>query len=68
MPKYRATGVVSGSKYLGIVEADTEAAAKEAALELDSAGVYLCYQCGNECSDGEIIDVVLTEILEDEVG
>ncbi len=53
MPKYRVTGVVIGSKYLGEFEAATEDDAIELALE--TLGVcMLCNYCTRECEDPSI--------------
>lgn len=59
MPKYRAYGVVSGSKYLGIVEAPDKDEAELKALESEEAFVSLCHQCSSECEDAEVTEVNL---------
>lgn len=64
MKKWQAYGVISGTKYLGEVEAETEEEAKEKAFALDAAWVSLCYQCSSQCSDPEIQDIELEEVEE----
>lgn len=65
MAKYRCSGHVSGSKYLGVVEAANEEAAIEAAYDLPSAYVSLCHQCSGHCEDPEIV-AVNVELIDDE--
>ena len=62
MKKWEVCGVVSGTKYIGTVEAETKEEAEEKAFELDEAFVSLCNQCSRECEDPEIHKVVLEEI------
>jgi len=62
--KWRATGAVAGSKYLGEVEAATEEEAREKAWGLDSAGVSLCHQCSSECEDPEVQDIYVDPVEE----
>jgi hypothetical protein len=61
--KYRCYGLVSGSKYLGIVEADSAIEAEEKAANLDSCYVSFCWQCSSNCENPEIneIDVELED-------
>lgn len=61
--RWRASGVVVGTKYLGEVDALTEDEAKAKALR--RAHVSLCHQCSRECEDPEI-DEVNVEPIEDE--
>lgn len=61
MKKWRCHGIVSGSKYLGEVEAETEEEAIAKAEELDSY-VGLCHQCSRECEDAEITDFQVDEV------
>ena len=58
--KWEVTGVVSGGKYLGTVEADTEEEAKKKAEELDTF-VSLCHQCADECEDPEITEFIVSK-------
>jgi len=51
--KYHLYATVTGSKYLGEVEADSEAEAIQQAEELDTH-VSLCHQCSGQCEDPEI--------------
>jgi hypothetical protein len=57
MPKYRAYGTVVGEKYLGEIEAANEEEAKEKAFNLGECYISLCHQCSSECEDGEIHEV-----------
>ncbi len=66
MPRYRVCGVVTGSKYLGEFEADSEAEAIEIALNSEESHVSLCHQCSSECEDPEIQEA-FAELIEDEV-
>jgi hypothetical protein len=59
--KWDVTGVVTGSKYLGTYEAETEQEAIEMALNSDRAGCSLCHQCTTECEDPEIESAVASE-------
>lgn len=54
MPKFHVVGHVTGSKYLGCFEAETEQEAIEMALNSDEAHVRMCHQCGDECEDPAI--------------
>ena len=57
MAKFRVYGVVTGGKYLGVVEADSAEEAVEKAGELDECCVSLCHQCASECDGAEISDL-----------
>jgi hypothetical protein len=59
VPQFRVYGVVSGSKYLGVFEAET----KEEAIKLATpeASVCLCHQCSEECEDAEIHEIIAEE-------
>ncbi len=63
MPKYRVTGVVIGSKYLGEFEAATEDDAIELALGTVGSCV-LCNQCTSECDDPSIESGYAEEVAE----
>ena len=65
MPKYRIYGAVTGSKYLGTVEADNEAQAKEKGEQLDECYIGLCHQCADECEDPEVT-VVHVELADED--
>lgn len=56
---WRCYGVVTGSKYLGEVQAATETEAKAKAFEQLECGVSLCHQCSDECEDPEIHEVTV---------
>jgi len=64
MAKYKVWGRVIGEKYLGEVEAETAAEARELGLELDTIWVSLCSHCSGECTDPEVADVDV-ELSED---
>ena len=57
MPRYACYGLVSGSKYLGEVEAENEAQAEEKAWNLDSSFVSLCHHCSGQIEDPEITTI-----------
>lgn len=65
LKKWYVTATVVGSKYLGIVEAETENEAKEIAMELENYGnISLCNYCSDECEDGETTEVSVS-LIED---
>lgn len=57
MPKYRAYGVVVGTKYLGEFEAKNKKEAERKALESDECYVSICHQCSGEIDEPEIDEV-----------
>jgi hypothetical protein len=59
MKKYYCYATVTGSKYLGIVEANNEKEAEKKAWELDELYVSLCHQCAGECEDAEITKILV---------
>ena len=60
MPIYRCTATVTGSKYLGEVNADSMEQAIERANALaEDIGVSLCHHCAEECEDPEITNVAV---------
>lgn len=54
MAKWICYGAVSGTKYLGTVDAETAEEAEEKAWKLDKACVSVCHQCSSEISNPEI--------------
>lgn len=64
MKKFRLYGVVTGSKYLGEVEAETSTEAIEQAGKLDMVWASLCHQCSKECEDPMIHDITAEEVEE----
>lgn len=62
MKKWYVTGAVSGSKYLGTVEADTEEHAKKLAWSLSTTNVCLCHQCSDEVEDPEITEIYVEDV------
>lgn len=62
--KFRVSGTVVGSKYLGVFEAKTKEEAEEKALSSPEASVSLCHQCSSECEDPEIQEAH-AELMED---
>ena len=52
MPKFHVYGKVSGSKYLGVVEAPTAEEAAERAIK--TAHVSFCHQCSDDCEDPQV--------------
>jgi len=57
MAKFNCYATISGSKYLGQVEADTSEEAEEKAFKLPSASVHLCHQCAEDIEDPEVTQV-----------
>ena len=62
MKRWSVIGHVSGGKYLGDFEAETEEAAIELALESEAATVHLCHVCCNQCEDPTIEDGTAEEM------
>lgn len=58
MKVWHLYGVVTGTKYLGQVLAQTEEEAVEKGYDLDTASVNLCHHCSGECSDPEIQQII----------
>lgn len=52
--KWDCYGIVSASKYLGTVEADTQEQAQGLALDLPECHISLCHQCASQMDDPEI--------------
>lgn len=61
--RWRVSGVIVGSKYLGEVEASTKEEAEDKALR--RAHVSLCHQCSKQCSDPDIEEAHAEEIEDD---
>jgi hypothetical protein len=59
MPTWSCYGHVTGSKYLGNVEADTEEDARNKAWKLDTAYVSVCNHCSSQVEDPEIDDITV---------
>lgn len=59
MATWRIIGILSASKYLGIVEADTKEEAIEKAEEelVDEMHASLCHYCSREIDLGETYDL-----------
>lgn len=53
---------MTGTKYLGTVDADSEEDAKDKAWGLESADVCLCHQCAGECDDAQINGIELEPV------
>ena len=66
--RWSVSGVVAGSKFLGVFEADTEAEAVEMALDSENAFVSLCHQCSDQCEDPQIESAVAWEVEEEGQG
>ncbi len=63
MPRYRVTGAIVGSKYLGEVEADTlEQALEMADQKYLGEPISLCHECASECEDGCVDLIEVDEI------
>lgn len=59
MPRYRVSGTVTASKYLGEFEADSPEDAVDKALTSDAAYVSVCHQCAHDVEDPEIHEALL---------
>lgn len=57
MARWSLVGVVTGGKYIGTVEAETEEEAIEKGFQLSEASVSLCHGCASECEDPEIEEI-----------
>ena len=57
--KWNCFGRVVGSKYFGIVEAETEDEAQEKAEKLDSCYVSICHRCSEHIDDAQIDEIVV---------
>lgn len=64
--KFRVTGIIRASKYIGIIEAGSEEEAKELAYEHEEASISLCHHCSRDCEDPEIFDMEVYKIEDDE--
>ncbi len=64
--RWRVSGKVVGSKYLGEFVATTAEEAVEMALNSDAAYVGLCHQCSDECEDPEIHSAHAYEVKDGE--
>ena len=62
--QYALYAKVSGTKYLGEVEADSMEDAINKGYELDSCYVSVCHQCSGEISDPEIDEILADPITE----
>ena len=60
MKRWHVHGVVSASKYLGTVEAETEEEALKKAEELDSVSVSVCHHCSSQVEDPEITEITVS--------
>jgi hypothetical protein len=59
--KFKIYGIVTGSKYIGEVEAESKEEAIEKAWELEELYVSVCHQCVKEIEDPEIRDIQVEE-------
>lgn len=62
MARFRIHGIVSGSKYLGEIEADNKEEAIEKGFELDACYVSMCHQCSREIEDPEVREILAEKI------
>lgn len=65
---YRCYAKVSGSKYLGVFWAESEADAAQMAEESEAAGISFCCHCSAECEDPSVEEVYTEEITSEEAG
>lgn len=64
MKKWRVSGTVVGSAYLGEFEAETKEEAEEMALNSDAASISFCWQCSDQCEDPEVQSVHADEVTD----
>lgn len=62
IPKYRVYGIITGDKFLGEYEAETEDQAKQQAE--GEAFINLCHHCSKEIDGAEIQELQI-ELVED---
>lgn len=55
--KYDVFASVTGSKYLGSFEADSEEEALHKAADSEECHASFCHQCANNCEDPEVVAV-----------
>lgn len=61
MKKYNVYAIVTGSKYLGQVEADSPEEAEEKGYGLPTASIGFCHQCDSECEDPTITEITVSD-------
>lgn len=61
MTTFHVYAIVSGTKYLGTVEAENNNDAEEKAFDLSTASVNLCHACTKQCDGAEISSVYVEE-------
>lgn len=57
MAKFRAYAKVTGTKFLGNFEAESEAEAKKLAEQSEECDISFCWSCADQCEDPEIEEV-----------
>lgn len=65
MPKYRLHAIVTGGKYIGVVEAPNKEAAKEMGELHENAYISLCHHCADECEDPQVVEILAEEVNEE---
>ena len=66
MPTYNVYGSIVGTKYLGQVEAESDAEALKKATSFEAqkklqAGISLCHECNRDIGNLEIDDITVEE-------
>lgn len=61
MKKFHVYAVVTGSKYLGEVDAETKEEAIEKGENLKSVNISICHQCSSECENPEVTEITAEE-------
>lgn len=59
--RYSITGTVQGGIWLKTIEAPNARAALET-LTSDEATVSFCHQCGDQCEDPQVVDIIATNV------
>lgn len=68
MAKWTAYATVTGGKYIGTIEAETEDEAIERAYELDACYVSMCHVCSKECEDAQVAEVSVIRLSDSEAA
>jgi hypothetical protein len=61
MKTWVVTATVTGSKYLGTINAETKREARIIGEALHSNYISLCHQCSDQCEDATVTEVFVEE-------
>lgn len=62
MPKYSVYAIVTGSKFLGEIEAESKEAAIQKGWDHPDCHISICHQCSREVEVGDIYEIQVDEI------